>query len=159
MRLLCVSAFIFVASLFGCSGSEEAEHEQSENRSTRQNSTVQSPSVTAVALSDTSKKCASCHAGLAEKTFHVKAGIDCESCHTEFGAHLKNTESKPFVPSQRADCTSCHANGTGPQIDAEKHHPNAFCAPCHVIHGQAKRSDDGDEGAEREHEDSESDRD
>ena len=84
--------------------------------------------------------CAACHADKVEATPHVQKKVHCESCHRAAGGHADEPDKfKPFVPSERADCTRCHAKIVSrpawyPQIDPKTHNPDTKCVSCHEIH-------------------------
>ena len=93
------------------------------------------------------KACSDCHGDKIDSTPHVKKGVHCESCHGPAEKHVQDTENvKPFVPSEREDCTRCHAAIVSrpswfPQIDPKTHNPGSKCIGCHTIHpaeGDAK---------------------
>lgn len=153
MKGLCISLAIFAVGGLGCA-SKEVPGDHEEDAATRvERAPPAGPApVPAVALTGTTKKCASCHEEMPAKTFHVKGGVGCESCHAGYEKHLANPETKPHVPDQRSDCTACHASGAGPQIDAAKHYPGRFCASCHAIHGGKageSKDEEKEEGKER----------
>lgn len=84
--------------------------------------------------------CGDCHPDIVENTFHVKAGVACESCHGPAEKHVQDFESfKPPKPQGRDLCARCHGMVVGrradfPQVDVKEHNPGEPCMSCHEIH-------------------------
>lgn len=86
--------------------------------------------------------CAECHPDIVESTFHVKAGVSCESCHGPAEKHVQDFEAfLPKKPEGRDLCARCHGMVVGrradfPQIDVKEHNAGEPCMSCHEIHPQ-----------------------